>query len=655
MKKMIHPAVLLLIVPALLGAQQTPTDPNSPCALYNASGQQMPISATGYYACAAEMKFLPGMACDQVNLVQIGQLVAPMYNTMSGGDSDGDSLFEAYMYIKDNQGGWTFTYRGYENNGSNVYTQAFQNTAGLIPYAYGEIDNDNLPDVIGQWSSWVYVYESPAPGQYANQMVWQSPPVVNVTGYTAIGDLDEDGHGEIIHTSNSFGSDNRLILWENTGNNQFQEIYNQVVSNNSLGTKAIADFDGDGLMEVAFSSGGGDVYVYESNGNNSLQQIFRGSMNTWNAYACTYADDMDGNGQPEFICGGSDSNRGWVTQVYEAAGNDSFVVRQEIVIWDGYFGVPGNTVGDYDHDGADEFIIQCAQSLRVYEWNGLSYAQAQNIPENFGSILHGVYSADGNHNGYDEVFWLGIGDGGYWTNATVLLEDVAAGQTPNVDITLQWLGWGLPGTFNFNVTLTNNESMPVTFDAWIIVQLPNGSWYGPVLGPLSLTLSATSSITRLRTQTLPGGAPFGTYWYEGRIGDYPSAVWDSSGFNFTISGSGDWGLGGGKWTNTGESFESLPISSNSQGALLCAPTLHSPAPNPFNPSTVLSFELRAASRVSLRVYDTAGRLVATLVDGWREAGVHEVTFDGAKLASGIYYCSLRSGSARDMLKMALVK
>jgi hypothetical protein len=70
------------------------------------------------------------------------------------------------------------------------------------------------------------------------------------------------------------------------------------------------------------------------------------------------------------------------------------------------------------------------------------------------------------------------------------------------------------------------------------------------------------------------------------------------------------------------------------------------SPNPFNPSTAISFKLQAASHVSLKVYDIAGRLVATLTDGWREAGTHEVMFDGSSLASGIYLYSLEtSGSS----------
>jgi len=78
-------------------------------------------------------------------------------------------------------------------------------------------------------------------------------------------------------------------------------------------------------------------------------------------------------------------------------------------------------------------------------------------------------------------------------------------------------------------------------------------------------------------------------------------------------------------------------------------------PNPFNPTTALSYELRAASRVSLRIYDTAGREVAVLVNGWREAGGHEVTFDGSELASGVYLVRLEAGEVSQVQKLVLLK
>jgi hypothetical protein len=80
-------------------------------------------------------------------------------------------------------------------------------------------------------------------------------------------------------------------------------------------------------------------------------------------------------------------------------------------------------------------------------------------------------------------------------------------------------------------------------------------------------------------------------------------------------------------------------------------------PNPFNPTTQIEFTLAEAKRVSLTVYNTAGQLVATLVDGAAmRAGRHTATFNAGSLASGVYIYRLIHGN--DVLKpqkMTLVK
>jgi hypothetical protein len=78
-------------------------------------------------------------------------------------------------------------------------------------------------------------------------------------------------------------------------------------------------------------------------------------------------------------------------------------------------------------------------------------------------------------------------------------------------------------------------------------------------------------------------------------------------------------------------------------------------PNPFNPSTTIKFELPKPARVRLSVYDILGREVSVLVNEKRDAGVHEVKFDAAGLASGVYFYMLQAGDFIQTRKMFLIR
>lgn len=60
-------------------------------------------------------------------------------------------------------------------------------------------------------------------------------------------------------------------------------------------------------------------------------------------------------------------------------------------------------------------------------------------------------------------------------------------------------------------------------------------------------------------------------------------------------------------------------------------------PNPFNPTTIINYQMPKDGHVTLTVYDALGRRVATLVDGFEDAGYHQVTLNGSGLSSGIYF------------------
>jgi hypothetical protein len=78
-------------------------------------------------------------------------------------------------------------------------------------------------------------------------------------------------------------------------------------------------------------------------------------------------------------------------------------------------------------------------------------------------------------------------------------------------------------------------------------------------------------------------------------------------------------------------------------------------PNPFNPTTQLKYSIKENGLVTLKVYDVLGQEVATLFVGQQTAGDYTATFDGSKLASGIYFYRLQAGSFSQTKKMILMK
>jgi hypothetical protein len=78
-------------------------------------------------------------------------------------------------------------------------------------------------------------------------------------------------------------------------------------------------------------------------------------------------------------------------------------------------------------------------------------------------------------------------------------------------------------------------------------------------------------------------------------------------------------------------------------------------PNPFNPSTTISYQLSAVSLVTLKVFDLHGREVAILVNETLPAGRYKLTWDASNMPSGVYFCRLKAGSFSATEKLILVK
>jgi M6 family metalloprotease-like protein len=133
-------------------------------------------------------------------------------------------------------------------------------------------------------------------------------------------------------------------------------------------------------------------------------------------------------------------------------------------------------------------------------------------------------------------------------------------------------------------------------------------------------------------------------------------------------------MNGLSWLNSGDYVDRIPVNNSSVRFYPSAfssqkeifeniPaqfTLMQNFPNPFNPGTVINYNLAVSSNVTLKVFDVLGREVETLVDEFKSAGRYSVRFDlgtgsNASLSSGIYFYTLQAGSFIQTKKMIVLK
>lgn len=78
-------------------------------------------------------------------------------------------------------------------------------------------------------------------------------------------------------------------------------------------------------------------------------------------------------------------------------------------------------------------------------------------------------------------------------------------------------------------------------------------------------------------------------------------------------------------------------------------------PNPFNPSTTISYSIVEPMNVELKVYDYLGREITTLVNEFKSTGIYKVQFNANTLAGGVYFYTLKTGNTFSVKKMLFVK
>ena len=283
--------------------------------------------------------------------------------------------------------------------------------------------------------------------------------------------------------------------------------------------------------------------------------------------------------------------------------------------------------------------------------------------------------SDGSTGMAEDCAWL---DYIIFPPSEMIAEDVSLTMTPlNPPVEIPAGG----GSFSFDVSMVNNRDMDLSFNAAIMVELPNGSSYGPVLGPVTVNMVANGTIDVTLSQWVPGAAPSGDYTYTGYLFYSSTDIIDSDGFGFTklgtIQGAGiaeewrgyyaDAGVAVGEndmWTVDGIYREDGTLITGSMAAdersLPVSFALYQNYPNPFNPVTTIKYELPNDLYITINIFNIRGEKVTELVSGVQTAGYHQVIWNGKNLSgksvsSGIYIYSLSAGEFHSVKKMLLFK
>ena len=123
-------------------------------------------------------------------------------------------------------------------------------------------------------------------------------------------------------------------------------------------------------------------------------------------------------------------------------------------------------------------------------------------------------------------------------------------------------------------------------------------------------------------------------------------VWDESQqklIEMEVGGNIDWNNMGISVINLTDVFLPTEVS------------LSNAYPNPFNPVTMLTYDVPSDMAVSMGIYDIRGRLVDELVNAMREQGRYEITWNANQHSSGVYMVKMTAGSAVKVQKVMLVK
>jgi len=407
--------------------------------------------------------------------------------------------------------------------------------------------------------------------------------------------IDVDGDGDIDVLSAS-GGDNKIAWYENDGNENFNPHIITTDADEPRSVYAI-DVDGDGDIDVLSASFFDDKIAWYKNDGNENFTPDTITTSTDGAIS-VYAVDVDGDGDMDVLsASANDAKIAW----YENDGNENFTphtIATDALDARSVYAIDVDGDGDIDVLSASVFDDKIA-------W----------------------YENDGNEN---------------FTPHTITTSTDGAISVYAVDV---------DGDGDMDVLSASANDHKIAWYENLMV-MPPMAYYSaePTSGKVPLIVQFTDSSTGTITDWLWDFGDDSTSTEQNPTHTY--SVADTFTVSLSVSGPG------GNNTLIQENYIIVIDPTLIRELSDVLPTkfkLYNNYPNPFNPSTIIRFSIPEESIVTIKVFNTLGEEITTLINENIIAGNYEVEFDASKLPSGIYFYKLQAGSFVETKNMDLLQ
>ncbi|HDH58340.1 MAG TPA: T9SS type A sorting domain-containing protein [Bacteroidetes bacterium] len=479
------------------------------------------------------------------------------------------------------------------------------------------------------------------------QIVWESPEYPEKMNKHVVGDVDGDGVMEFISTwrTASNADTAHIVIYKNSGDNTYDlymdELFTEpmVAPVPGISYFLITDIDQNGHKELTFTYDG--CYFWEFTAPGQYTE-YRSNFIFPRCVADAKISDVDQDGVPELTTvmrnfGMQPPCAYWVC---EFAQKDTVNHNMNFTILSGFWQdwIDARlAVGDFDRDGAVDLVP--GNFYLLWSWYLVDlpfYRYNPASPSNF------------------DLYWMPTGLA--IRCATPVLEDFD--QDGELELFAGGFGYGQGGAYLWESTgfmsgypawvdTVNMPAAAINFSSfgWVDGIPSVVSEYGPVVAP-----TTTSMLSLWQWHSGSGVYAWATsYIYSSDYRLPQLADMDGDGKVSILLAEDDhnqlldWeqvstGIQAPSQIHTPERFKLYPVS-----------------PNPFNPRTTLRYDLPQDMQVKITVYDVTGRQVTILMDNYREAGTHFLTWDAGNLPSGVYFAHIRAGEYTATSKLLLTK